>query len=243
MTKSQFLKLSTLLSFMAPLLAFGALDEALQTKPEWASVKQVFVPAGFDNNDNAQVIVSGFLPNLCYKAPTAKVSVTGQSIFISVKVLVDPTKQQCLQMIVPFLEPVSLGALPAGEYKIFVNPTSSSYVSSKINIENVSLDQPVDNYVYANVSAIEKVQGTRKVKLKGENPSTCVTLDRVEFQSNKKDTYAVLPIMKKVSDICAQMMVPFEYEAEVPNELKGAEDVLLHVRVMNGKSVNETVKN
>ena len=30
-------------------------------------VDNVYSPKGFDANDNSEVIVSGFLPNLCYK--------------------------------------------------------------------------------------------------------------------------------------------------------------------------------
>jgi hypothetical protein len=37
-------------------------------------------------------------------------------------------------------------------------------------------------------------------------------------------------------------MIPFNYEAQVPETLKEVDQVLLHVRVMNGKSVNALIR-
>ena len=43
--------------------------------------------------------------------------------------------------------------------------------------------------------------------------------------------------MKRVDDFCPMKLVPFAYKAEVPNELM-TDKLLLHVRVMDGLSVN-----
>ena len=48
--------------------------------------------------------------------------------------------------------------------------------------------------------------------------------------------------MKQVSEFCPMKMVPFEYEVEVPNNLE-KEKILLHVRVMDGRSVNSLYLN
>jgi hypothetical protein len=48
--------------------------------------------------------------------------------------------------------------------------------------------------------------------------------------------------MKQNSDFCALKMVPFEYDVIVPSKLK-SDKVLLHVRSMEGKSINSIFLN
>ena len=40
----------------------------------------LYVPYGFDNNDHAEVVVSGWLPSSCYRRPNAKVIRRGATI-------------------------------------------------------------------------------------------------------------------------------------------------------------------
>jgi len=97
----------------------------------------------------------------------------------------------------------------------------------------------VDDNVYADVNTVERIPGTRTMALKGENPVTCYDLDQVKYVSNGRDTYSVLPVLKKVSDNCAKKPAAFTYYWDVPTDLSAIEkEPLLHVRVMNGKSVN-----
>ena len=62
----------------------------------------------------------------------------------------------------------------------------------------------------------------------------------MEFKSNGENTYSVLPIMKQNSELCPMKLVPFEYEISIPKELD-KKKVLLHVRSMNGSSINRIV--
>ena len=48
--------------------------------------------------------------------------------------------------------------------------------------------------------------------------------------------------MKQVRTHCPKKMIPFTYEFEVPQNLE-ADKVLLHVRVMDGRSVNTFFNN
>ena len=206
-----------------------------------APVTHVYSPKGFDTNDNTQVVVSGYLPSLCYKAQTSEVKVIGKTIAVTVKALVDERVEFCLQMIVPFLETVNVGVLDKGTYNVVVNGGSEFESLSNIKVDESS-SSAVDNYVYANLDYVEKVEGSRRVILKGYNPSDCFQFDRVEFISNSKDTYSVLPIMKQVRPDCPMKMVPMTIEAEVPKTLS-SDLVLLHVRIMDGKSINSLFEN
>ncbi len=205
-------------------------------------VDHIYVPKGFDTNDNTQVIVTGYLPNLCYKSPSSTVSVTENNISIQLNALFEaPANGVCAEAIVPYMEVVSVGVLAEGTYGIKVNEGASAFLEESVSIvQSPSLD--INDHIYAAVDYVERKENTRTVILNGYNPSDCFELSEVKFISNDKDTFAVLPIMKKIRSFCPMKMIPFKYEAEVPADLK-AETLLLHVRVMSGDSVNSLFDN
>lgn len=201
-------------------------------------VTHIYSPLGFDSNDNVEVIVKGYLPNLCYRAPNTKTQVNGQTIEIQVTALHPSANVMCAQIAMPYLEAAQVGVLDKGDYGIVVNPAEPNSRSSSINIV-AATSSAIDDNVYANVTSVERVPGTRTVFLKGTNPVDCYELAQIKSFSNGKDTYSVLPIMKQVSATCNVKSVAFSYKWDVPTDLSSIEqEPLLHVRVMNGKSFN-----
>jgi hypothetical protein len=206
-------------------------------------VDHVFSPAGFDSNDNAEIVVTGFLPNLCYKVPKSTVEVKDGKVNVSVKA----TKNQmglgfCADVIVPYIEFINIGVLDKGKYQIAVNEKSNWEKKSNITINEASSGS-IGETIYANVDTVSPgEEGTRKVFLKGYNPSDCFELKEIVVLDNGIDTYSILPKMKQVKQFCPKKMIPFTYEVEVPEKLD-AERVLLHVRVMDGRSVNAFYNN
>jgi hypothetical protein len=214
-----------------------AATTGLLATTEYLPIDHVYTIKGFDNNDNSEVMIEGYLPDLCYQTPIAKARVIGKKVIVDVTGTRDSNPDRiCAQMTVPFLTTVHVGVLDTGAYDVIVNGASGSATRATLNIVESS-SSAIDNYIYANVEYVEKDGYDGKIQLKGYNPSDCLELDRVEFVSNELDSYAVLPIMKKVRESCPMKMMPFSYETEVPNDLS-RDKVLLHVRVMNGKSVN-----
>jgi hypothetical protein len=206
-------------------------------------VDHIYSPKGFDSNDDTEVIVSGYLPNLCHKSPQTSYKVVGNKINIELKALkYHSSNPYCPEALVPFIEAVNVGVLDKGLYEVVVNGKTQYEKGSSISIDESSSDA-VDEFIYANVDYIDKKNnGSRVVELKGYNPSDCFELDSIEVIDNKKDVYSILPKMKQVSDFCPMKMVPFNYEVNVPSNLKGNK-VLLHVRSMQGKSVNSVFPN
>lgn len=206
-------------------------------------VDHVFTPAGFDSNDNTEIVVTGYLPNLCYKAPKSSIAFENGKILVSVKA----NKSQlgmgfCADVIVPYIEYVNIGILEKGKYQIAINEKSRWEKKSNLSIAEASSNS-IDDVVYANVSeVVREDEGSRKVLLKGYNPSDCFELKEIAIVDNGIDTYSVLPKMKQVKAFCPKKMIPFTYEFDVPSKLD-AEKVLLHVRVMDGRSVNAFFNN
>lgn len=206
-------------------------------------VDQLFIPQGFDSNDNVEVVVSGHLPNLCYKSPYIRiVSKNDKEIVLKVEATYQaPADQSCAEMIVPFLETFSLGILDSGNYKVKVNALADAGQNANLKIAEAT-SNAVDQFIYAQVDYIEKSSSSRTVILAGYNPSECLELEKIVVEHNGKDTFSILPIMRQTSDFCPMKMVPFKYEVEVPKVL-AADIVLLHVRSLEGKSVNTAFPN
>jgi len=233
------IKTSLALMLMAPAFSFAGAVMQSSAVP----VNHVFSPAGFDSNDNVELVVTGYLPNLCFKAPQSQVEVNGKKIAVSVKA----NKTQvglgfCLDVVVPFIEHIKVGLLDKGKYEIAVNENSSLAKKSSIAIAEAS-SSSIDEVVYADVDDVVRVDdGSRKILLKGYNPSDCFELKEIVVLDNGVDTYSILPKMKQVKSFCPKKMIPFTYEMEVPEKLE-ADKVLLHVRVMDGRAINTIFNN
>ncbi len=225
---------------MIPALSFAALPVSYESN---VPVDHVYSPFGFDSNDNAEIVVSGYLPNLCYKAPKSIVSVKDGKISVSIKAIQNQQAMGfCADVIVPFVEYISLGALDKGKYQIAVNENSNWEKKSNLIVSEAS-NNAIDEFIYANVNEIVRGdEGSRKVILKGYNPSDCLELKEIVIKDNGVDAYSILPIMKQVRSFCPRKMIPFSYEVDVPQNLE-ADRVLLHVRVMDGRSVNAFFNN
>ncbi|MCP4914706.1 MAG: hypothetical protein GY909_16435 [Oligoflexia bacterium] len=228
-----------MIAVLASLIGFAQASTPVEVM---VPIEQIYSPHGFDSNDNAEVVIEGYLPNLCHKSPKSEVVVKDNVIDIKLKSLKYASDNPyCPEMIVPFIEAIDVGVLDKGIYDIRVNGKSIYQKDGILKVAEASSDA-VDDFVYANVEYVAKKEGSRVVELKGYNPSDCFVLDEIEIVDNGKDVYSILPKMKQIYDICPMKMVPFSFEVEVPAKLK-SEKVLLHVRSMDGKSVNSVFYN
>lgn len=207
-------------------------------------VAHTYVARGFDSNDNIEVVLEGHLPNLCHQSPTSTVKLWGDEIHVKVESLYyEETSPFCPPIIVPFLEPIAIGILPEGQYKVFINK-SEDLQEGAVNTPDAvfsvakSMNKTVDDYLYARVEYIEREEGSTMIKIVGNNPSPCLQFESFQWVYNDQDTLAILPKVKQVSTNCPRVDDPFSYEFEVPKEFHQSK-ILLHVRSLEGKSVNK----
>lgn len=195
--------------------------------------EHLYAPKGFDSNDNVELVVEGYLPNLCYQNPSTNVVVEEKKISVTLNAMKFTDESRlCAEMIVPFIHTFDVGVLDRGNYSVVVNEK----VTGELFVDEASSDA-IDDYIYANVHSIDRIHGEEKVLVKGYHPSDCLEFVGFEYLHNDLDTYSVLPIMEQVADFCPRKKTPFSYEFTVPRELK-RDKVLLHVRALNGRSVN-----
>jgi len=217
-------------------LVFLPVFSFAQVTSKLVPASHVYVPNGFDDNDNVEVVISGYLPDSCYKAPKSIYKIEDHKIIITLSAIYNNESGVCNEVIVPFIETVRLGALTAKNYEIVVISANSQKLMSQLIVKK-SNGTGIDDYNYAYVTGIRHVLGSKKVIIDGYNISDCFELQELKLESNGIDTYVILPIMKKTHDFCPRKMTPVTFEAILPNGLR-TKEILLHVRSMQGNSVN-----
>jgi hypothetical protein len=212
------------------------------------SVEQLYIPAGFDDNDNTEVIVHGNLPNTCYKFQEFQTSVDADTKQISISALVlrYPSKT-CLQMLIPFTAPVKLGLLKRGDYKVQIS--SSPNIQARTLSVAASKTESADDYLYAPVESAEIVAlptesdaANYRLTVKGKFPHMfvgCMIMKEVKVQLQSNNLVVVQPIAETVDDErCASQAKDMNYSADVKLQGSIPADVLIHVRSLNGQSYN-----
>lgn len=232
------MKLFFIISIMFSTLVFGAVPIL---KP--IIVQNIFTPQGFDSNDSVEVVVTGILPNLCHKSPQIEIKKSRNTINVNIKSLYySKSNPYCPEMVVPFQKVVSVGNLESGTYNILVNQGTPYEKQEDLNII-VPKDDNIDNYQYAYIDTITEEKGKETITLSGYNPSDCYQISKVEYISNGEDTYSILPRMEKVSDFCPMKLTPFSISWDIPKNKLSSKNILLHVRTLNGNSINKIINN
>lgn len=217
------------------ILCFNSKAQELPIIETTIPLKEVYIPKGLDSNDNGQIIVTGVLPNLCFQNPTVEIHKMDKEITLKAKASLNTQNiLLCPQVVVPFVLVADLGVLPAATYRVLAVGVENK---EELNV-TVATSDHADDYIYAQVTSIEVENQSRTVILHASSPSYCLQFDRVEFiPSKNKKTLAILPIMKRVSPRCPQKITPFKIKVDIPEEY-ARDNLLLHVRSMDGQSVN-----
>lgn len=197
-----------------------------------APVKHVYLPSGFDSNDAVEVVVTGAFASACFSRNDVKVKVIEDTIEIKITSISHEKLRSCPDMVVPFKEVVHIGNLQGGDYKVIVN----NKLEDQFSITEAS-SSSVDENIYAAVEYVEK-KSKDEVVLHGWRYSNCIDIDKVRVVSNNKDTLSILPVMKQLSSFCPMKGMPTQYAVKLDLSSMKIKEALLHVRTMDGKSIN-----
>lgn len=204
-----------------------------------APVNHLYIPEGFDSNDSVEVVVTGEFPNSCYSRNEVKVAVKDDVVDISINAIANEKSFpaiRCTDMVVPYKEVVNVGNLQGGDYKVRVN----KILEDKMVITEAS-SSSVDDAIYAAIEWVES-KGNNDFVLHGWRYSNCLELKEIKVISNNKDTLSILPVMKQVSDFCPMKGMPVRYPVKLDFSSLKMNRPLLHVRTLDGKSVNTVIK-
>ncbi len=217
----------------------------LQTYP----IEKLFIPTGFDDNDEIQVIASGSFRDRGWEP----VSLEHERVKdgFKLKLIVRKWDGPSASVITPFKKETSLGALRKGDYK-FYDENDRDLGTLSIHAAH---SQSRDDYLYAPVDSLkvryEFDPETRALKrrilvLQGYFPNACHQFVEnppvVPVAERSPNLIEVLPVVEDESDKgdpCATVITDFEHEIEIPNSIGGGR-FLVHVRT-NGNPYNKLI--
>lgn len=249
--KTQNVTLTTLvlsLAIASPLRAANPETEIVEVP-----VSQAFIPKeGFDDNDTVQVVLDGALPNSCYSLGEHTVTVNEEKKTVTVKQFAVRKKDGICaqnganlpidaQMMIPFQGDVLVGQLNKGEYSVNFQAQGGEKArrfdvtsAPATSIDNVRYAAVNNAYVPDVVKSGENVVA----RLSGILNSSCTQLAPEITVLKEGDVTVVMPpVVVTFNGPCLQVIRPFV--RDLPLGPAGQEGrYLLHVRSMNGRSVN-----
>lgn len=114
--------------------AAQAQQELPAVKDVVIGVNDVFVPAGFDSNTDAYVVVSGIFPNGCYR--WKKASVNNKTDFQhEVTSVAEVSQGMCIQVLMPFSKDIHLGKLATGKHTLRFVSGDGTYLEKSMVVE------------------------------------------------------------------------------------------------------------
>ena len=217
-------------------------DDPVQHPPVPISVQKILAPAGFDSNDEAEVILDGYLPSTCWRLSHNTATVEQATGAIEITQYARQTNGPCLPAKVPFTSEAAIGLLPAGQYRV-----SARGAPSRVLHIVAATVSGLDDFLYAPVDAVrvevDQAAGGYVATLTGRLTNSCLVWDDVKVL-DQGDVVVLLPVLK-AADIatCATDTAEIEFKRQVPlptGMMSGRH--LLHVRSLNGKAVNTMFK-
>ena len=208
--------------------------------------ERVYSPPGFDSNDNVQLVITGHLPSTCFRmgATTAEVDHSTKTITIHNQAYYY-AHSWCATVLVPFIKTIEVGILEAGEYKVQAENWHGSFITGENLPIQISKNSGPDDFLYAIIDDVrfkkDDVDGS-SITVSGSLAGRCMELDRIDVLYRAKNIIEVLPIAKiKGQDQkgCEHEHVAFERKVSIQSPWKGK--VLIHVRSLNGQSINKEV--
>jgi hypothetical protein len=213
-----------------------------------APIERIFVPNGYDDNDNIELILHGKFRNTCYRVghASAKVDVAAHAVFVHATAYQYPAAD-CAEVITPFIQSVKIGILPEGRYRIVFVENQS--VSERLVVRSAS-SVAADEHFYAPVEMADirsiPETGSHELVLQGMYPRMligCAVFQEVRVVKDAADLIMVQPILRVTEDPaeCEGQPIDFKRVMQLGSFLERGG--LLHVRVLNGNSVNRYFSN
>lgn len=199
---------------------------------------KVYVPEGYDTNDLVEVFVSGSLPDTCHRNPTYEIVREGNTFNIFLYAYYVPVPEGCRDISIPYFETISLGMMQEGKYQVGVNKEQGA--GSELKVKEAQ-NQLQDDYFYGNVMNIVEEQDSRTVELLGTNPVDCLKFEKLSVEI--QDKVIVLRPQFREEGVCQENPTHFSVKYEVPYLHDHPKGMLIHVRVMGGRSLNHLFQN
>ncbi len=194
---------SFFLSFFASVGVFfapSATQSSVNTgKTTNHSVEEIFLPAGFDDNDDVVVMVYGVYDMSCEEmvSHSYEIDDSNNVIYLDSKKVVHEAKQDCTENFEPFYKEYNLGTLPAAEYKVVARGDSPVVDTLQVQASRI---QDRDRFDYPEMVEIRialKATGRASLYLDVPLENSCQRLQSVSVQRRSSNFWEVYPIMSQ----------------------------------------------
>ena len=219
------------------LLAPASLNAAPRSRT--ADVEQIMAPAGFDDNDILEVVLYGHYPNSCFDVGSTSFTIDRDKRAIVIDAtVVEHNDRVCAQAIVPYIIPVRLGQVEAGNWQ--VSMLHQPNISTIVTVTPAPTEQQDDD-LFAPISEARLVSldGEQFVTLEGIYPYMirgCMRLREVRTFVSPREVLVVLPIADMLrEESCQGEERAFKRSFKLPEPFAGG---LLHVRSLGGQSID-----
>lgn len=237
---------SKIASFISSAILISGVAQAKPSTPRYAQpelvsvdVVDMFVPNGFDSNDEIVVVLDGYLPNSCYRLTRPEIEIDQATRVIKITQMARRFPGPCIVPLVPFTNVIHVGALDSGNYQV---STNKGMLLKNLTVE---LDPGTgaygpDDFLYApvdSVSVSRTSDGRFEAKINGRFTNDCMEFEDVRLL-HKGRVIELLPILKNSAGVtCQPTEKPFNKSVRLPDELLVGRN-LVHVRSLNGSSIN-----
>ncbi len=205
---------------------------------------KVYVPLGFDSNDSAEIVIEGAYSNTCYRSGMATFNVDEERKKITIyNKTYFHSNSMCLMVIVPYSKVINFGVLKEGNYSLNFVGDGENISMGKLPVAKSS-STVQDDHLYAPIERTTFIEAKNgkpaELILHGVFANSCMSLKEVELRrAPGSDTIAVLPKSEMSGSSCENTSVKFDERVSL--EGYGSGRVLLHVRSLNGQSLNTIV--
>lgn len=199
----------------------------------------VYVPSGFDDNDNAQVVISGYFPNSCYQysAPSYRINEETRRIYIRHNSYVRTTGY-CLQMMIPYQAVIDIGRLERGQYDIVFVKSEGTFVKLADLGVAKSTTPAQDDHMYLPVREvlIKRFDSGVLAILRGRYTSPCMHMKEILVNLTETNIFEILPMAELRDEQCSNELRDFEFDVKL--DIPKGGEYLVHTRSLSGKAVN-----
>lgn len=207
-----------------------------------ASIQEVFVPVGFDDNDNVELTLRIQYPNTCYREGEISKRIDHEKKKIHIKATSEyEDSVYCGLMLVFATETISLGRLDSGSYELVLDAKYKKQEVTRIEVAKANNEGP-DDFNYLPISNVYLDHNDEQMLvLEGyyqiaEGVDQCYVVDEVELHEQDR-ILLVLPKARFESCEGLQGVRKVRVSVDVGDKLKDGK--LIHVRSANGKSLNK----
>jgi hypothetical protein len=200
---------------------------------------KLYIPQGYDDNDLVEITVLGSLPDSCYRSPTYEIEKVGKTFNIFLYAYLVPEEKGCKKFSIPYQTTINLGLLEKGHYTIKLKGIERD--SNKILKVVGAATSLQDDFQYGNIMNVIEDEDSRVIELVGTNPTNCLSFERVDTDI-QSEVVILRPHFREQGE-CREEPTQFRIQYEVPFLAKHPRGILLHIRVMGGRSLNYLFKN